>query len=167
MGHDQHTPRDTSNEIGGDAEALAELGDDAFCTVLSRAWNEPFTSQKRLDALEDILLNSLSSQGSERATLTRVFKKYDANQDGILQLDECAAGRLERGGPKSARRPHRSSAAGRFERFVAAFGVTASVATPEELKALFDRYDLDDSGGLVFSEFSAAMLKRTEVYRPK
>ena len=52
----------------------------------------------------------------------------------------------------------------RFERFCEAFGLKAS---KDELKALFERYDADDSGSLVFREFSRAMLSRTEVHRPK
>ena len=52
----------------------------------------------------------------------------------------------------------------RFERFCEAFGLKAS---KDELKALFERYDADDSGSLVFREFSRAMLARTEVHRPK
>jgi len=73
---------------------LAHLDDDAFCTRLSRTWGGKgsggfaFVPQKRLDALEEVLLVSLSSQGSEREVLTRVFKKYDSNQDNMLQLDE-------------------------------------------------------------------------------
>ena len=52
----------------------------------------------------------------------------------------------------------------RFERFCEAFGLKAS---KDELKALFERYDADDSGSLVFRAFSRAMLARTEVHRPK
>ena len=74
---------------------LAHLDDDAFCTRLARTWGDKggsggfrFVPQKRLDALEEVLLVSLSSQGSEREVLTRIFKKYDSNQDQMLQLDE-------------------------------------------------------------------------------
>lgn len=77
------------------AVKLADLDDDAFCTRLSRTWGAKggvggygFVPQKRLDALEEELLVSLSSHGSERQVLTRVFKKYDSNQDNTLHIDE-------------------------------------------------------------------------------
>ena len=72
--------------------------------------------------------------------LTRIFKKYDSNADGLLQFDE-------------------------FERFVENFGIVNK--PQDEVRALFERYDSDDSGALAFSEFSAAMLRQVEGHRPR
>ena len=119
----------------------ATLNDDAFCTKVSRMWGGlPFVTQRRVDGLEATLLDSLSSQGAEREVLTRIFRKYDSNEDGLLQLDE-------------------------FERFCGAFGLNNSA--PDELRALFERYDSDDSGNLAFCEFSAAMLKQAAGHRQR
>ena len=123
------------------ASKYATLTDDAFCTKVSRMWGGlPFVTQKRVDSLEATLLDSLSSQGAERAVLTRIFKKYDSNEDGLLQLDE-------------------------FEQFCGAFGLKNS--SRDELRALFERYDSDDSGNLAFREFSAAMLTQAAGHRPR
>ena len=125
------------------ASKHAALSDDAFCTKVSRMWGGlPFVTQKRVDGLEAKLLDSLSSQGSEREVLTRIFRKYDANEDGLLQLDE-------------------------FEQFCGAFGLSRAKCSAQEIRALFERYDLDDSGNLAFREFSAAMLKQAAGHRPR
>ena len=125
------------------ASKHAALNDDAFCTKVSRMWGGlPFVTQKRVDGLEAKLLDSLSSQGAEREVLTRIFRKYDSNEDGLLQLDE-------------------------FEQFCGAFGLSQAKCSSDEIRALFERYDLDDSGELAFREFSAAMLRQAEGHRPR
>ena len=106
----------------------------------SKMWGTPFVTQRKLDGLEATLLDSLSAQGGEREVLTRIFKKYDSNADGLLQFDE-------------------------FERFVENFGIVNK--PQDEVRALFERYDSDDSGALAFSEFSAAMLRQVEGHRPR
>ena len=80
--------------------------------------------------------------GAEREVLTRIFRKYDLNEDGLLQLDE-------------------------FEQFCGAFGLSQAKSSPDEIRALFERYDLDDSGTLAFREFSAAMLKQAASHRSR
>ena len=122
------------------ASKFGALEDDAFCAKISKMWGTPFVTQRKLDGLEATLLDSLSAQGGEREVLTRIFKKYDSNADGLLQFDE-------------------------FERFVENFGIVNK--PQDEVRALFERYDSDDSGALAFSEFSAAMLRQVEGHRPR
>ncbi|KAL1496625.1 hypothetical protein AB1Y20_014229 [Prymnesium parvum] len=116
------------------ASRFGQLSDDAFCTLVSRQWGGvPFVSSVVLERMERRIVDTLFARGKERDVLTRAFRKYDLDGDGRLDVDE----------------------------FDALCSELCVGATPEEVRALREKYDKDESGTIEFHEFSSAMLSKT------
>lgn len=95
-----------------------------------------------IDEMEKKLVAAIrarSSGNSETQALEKVFKQFDANKNGTIDLPEfCTA----------------------MERFgMATSNDSVTGCTPRMMAALFDRYDADGMGSLSYDEFIKGVFK--------
>ena len=110
--------------------------DEYFVNVLISTWGIPVANPSRLQAIEDTLYEKVRQRcrpgEDEGKTLGKVFKFFDSNENGAIDFGE-------------------------FTRALQNYGCTFPDA---DLRALFQKYDLDNSGYLVYEEFAAAFAAR-------
>jgi hypothetical protein len=129
--------------------------DDYFDQMIMGAW-APLFDQKRnpdsalmapiptsdIDEIEKKLIAAIrarSSGSNEAQSLEKVFRQFDANKNGTIDLPEfCTA--MERFGMATSNDP-------------------GAMCTPRLMSALFDRYDLDGMGSLSYEEFIKGIFK--------
>lgn len=129
--------------------------DDHFDQMITGAWAPLFdrnqagkdalpppVSTTEIDALEKKLIEAIrarSSGSSETQALEKVFKQFDTNKSGTIDLVEfCTA----------------------MERFgMATSNDGVSGCTPRLMAALFERYDTDGMGSLSYAEFVRGIFK--------
>lgn len=110
--------------------------DEYFVNVLISTWGIPVADPSRLQAIENTLYEKVRQRcrggEDEGKTLGKVFKFFDTNENGSICFGE-------------------------FCRALQNYGCTF----PEtDLRALFDKYDVDHSGTLVYEEFANAFAAR-------
>lgn len=133
--------------------------DDYFDQMIMGAWAPLFDPGRnpdsalmppipttKIDEIEKLLIDAIrarSSNSNEAQALEKVFKQFDANKNGTIDLPEfCTA--MERFGMATSNAP-------------------GAAVTPQLMSALFDRYDTDGMGSLSYEEFIKGVFKVKKV----
>lgn len=142
--------------IGYYEELSASIeSDDYFDQMITGAWAPLFDQRKNpdsalmkpiptadIDEMEKLLIAAIrarSSGSNEAQALEKVFRQFDANKSGTIDLPEfCTA--MERFGMATSNEP-------------------GAMCTPRLMSALFDRYDTDGGGNLSYEEFIKGIFK--------
>mmetsp|Transcript_12079 Transcript_12079/g.19501 ORF Transcript_12079/g.19501 Transcript_12079/m.19501 type:complete len:351 (-) Transcript_12079:338-1390(-) len=118
--------------------------DDYFVLVIENAYRlrekDGYVDTKTLDRIEQVLRDKIwqkagPASANDSKTLIKAFKYFDTTNSNTVTIET-------------------------FTRALERFGI---ILKTDEMKALFDRYDLNANGKLEYSEFSTALMEAKTV----